>query len=162
MPFGLKRVSSGARIERHYTFSRFAPVWWSRIGLLGLVRGFRFAFVEGSCYALGGDVPRALLDAGLLDRYRMESHGLITSEEDVMVTLMCSAARLPLHEIDRTDPSWREVNRIGAAVLDQLPGRVPYVYHALKPTPEHAALRARIKSALPFFAGQPASGPSAS
>jgi len=152
LPFGLKRkFEKGARLSDSFSLSRYHPVWWSRIGFLGLLRGFRFAFVQGSCYFLGGDVPRKLLREGFLDCYDSRRFGLITSEEDVIVTLMCKAAGIPVHETDRIDPTWRDVNIIGNDVLSRPPDLIPFVIHPLKAMPKHNDLRRKIKESLHFF-----------
>lgn len=155
LPIGLKRrAQQGRRIEQSYTLSRFSPVWWWKIGIQGFMRGFRFGFVQGSCYVLGGDVPRKLLQRGLLHHYNAQRFGLITSEEDVIVTLMCTAAGLPIYEIDQVDPTWQAVNSIGSAVLSKPLDQIPYVIHPLKPTAQDEELRTKIKTYFPFFAEQ--------
>jgi hypothetical protein len=152
LPIGLKRdAQNGSHITRTYSLSRFSPVWWWRIGVQGLLRGFRFGFVQGSCYVLGGDVPRKLQQQGLLNQYNAHQFGLITSEEDVIVTLMCTAAELPIYEVDQTDPTWRQVNSIRETVLTQPLDQIPYVIHPLKSIPADEELRTRIKQYLPFF-----------
>jgi Glycosyl transferase family 2 len=152
LPAGLKRQSRNGRIEKGFGLSRLHPVWWWKIGLMALARGFDFGYVEGSCYTLGGQVPRALLERGFLDQHARTRHGLITSEEDVIVTMMCRAAGLVLHEMDRKDPTWKDVNIIGPAVLERPIDRVPYVIHALKANEEGSELRRRIKAKMPLFA----------
>jgi len=152
IPFGLKRqFDSSGRIARSYSFSRYRPVWWWRIGFLGIFHGFRFGFVQGSCYFLGGGVPEKLKMLGYLDCFDQNRFGLITSEEDVIVSLMCRAAGVRIHEMDRSDPSWRDMNSIGDAVLSRDPALLPYVIHPLKTTREHEELREKIKRTLPFF-----------
>jgi len=151
LPIGPKRQIRNGRIGHSFRSLRFSPVWWWGLGIRGLLRGFRFTFVQGSCYLLGGDVPRDLMKLGFLDRFSERRYGLVTSEEDVMVTLMCRAAGLRFYDLDRLDPTWREVNRIGEGVLDCPFDRLPYVVHPLKSTAEHVVLRANIKRRMPFF-----------
>ena len=151
LPIGPKRQIRNGRIGHSFGSLRSSPVWWWRLGTRGLLHGFRFSFVEGSCYLLGGDVPCKLMNLGFLDSFSESRYGLVTSEEDVIVTLMCRAAGLPIYELDRLDPTWREVYSIGEAVLDCPIDRLPYVVHPLKPTAEHAVLRAKIKRRMPFF-----------
>ena len=151
LPIGPKRQIRNGLIRHYFGSLRFSPVWWWRIGTLGFRRGFSFTFVQGSCYLLGGDVPRELMSLGYLDDFSEKRYGLVTSEEDVIVTVMCHAAGLPFYDLERLDPTWREVNRIGEGVLDCPLDRVPYVVHPLKSTAEHGVLRARIKHRMPFF-----------
>ena len=152
LPFGLRRCMNGREILRQTKLSRLRPVWWWRIGLSALLRGFRFRYVEGSCYAFGGEVPRALADAGLLQRHRADGHGLLSSEEDVMSMMMCRSLGLPFVATDAIDPTWKHVNTIGAGVLELAPEAAPYVIHALKDTPADDDLRQRIKAHMPLFA----------
>jgi hypothetical protein len=155
LPVGLKRRSTNGQIEHGYGPRRVRPVWWWGAGLKALVKGFDFGFVEGSCYALGGQVPAELARHGYLGMYRRGGHGLITSEEDIIVTILCRAAGLPLYELDKRDRSWRDVNTIGERALDRGVEDLPFVIHPLKPTPEGAALRARLRSKMPLFRTQP-------
>jgi hypothetical protein len=152
LPVGLKRQAIlGAVTGNTYSLSRWRPVWWWKIGILSILRGFRFKFVQGSCYMLGGDVPGVLLREGFLSSFNRERHGLVTSEEDVVVTMMCKAAGVTVHEIDRSDRTWRNVNYIGEAVLSGDGSETPYVIHPLKATAEDGALREKIKRSLPLF-----------
>lgn len=153
LPAGFKRQTRNGRIEKDFSLSRFSPVWWSRFGWKSLLQGFDFGFVEGSCYAMGKDLPRQLLERGFFDHYDRRRFGLITSEEDVIITLLCRAAGLPIYHLDQHDPSWKLVNRLGHAVLDLPLDDIPFVLHPLKSNlPHHAALRAKLKSRLPLFA----------
>lgn len=151
LPIGLKRRSNGAKIEREYRPNRMHPVWWWSIGLNAFLRGFDFGFVEGSCYAMGGRLPAELAKRGMLKRYSRGRHGLITSEEDIVVTMMCRAAGLPFRHLDKHDKSWRDVNVLGERVLTKELHELPYVVHALKPDAKGAALRAKIKARMPLF-----------
>jgi hypothetical protein len=155
LPVGLKRRSKDGFIERDYELRRLHPVWWWKIGVLGIAKGFNFGFVEGSCYALGGGVPRALLERGFLGAHSTGRHGLLTSEEDIIVTMMCRAAGLPIYHLDQHDRSWRDVNTLGSRVLERSVEEAPFVVHALKPNEQGAALRRKIMQKFPLFRAQP-------
>jgi hypothetical protein len=108
--------------------------------------------IHGSCYILGGDVPGILLNKGLLDLYQEEKYGLVTSEEDAIVTMMCASLGLPIFKLENIDSTWRNLNYLGDAVLSMPLDQIPFVIHPLKPNAQHDALRLKIKEQLPFFA----------
>jgi hypothetical protein len=151
LPIGPQREILNGRIEHSFRCLRFSPVWWWRLGLRGLLRGFRFTFVQGSCYLMGGDVPRELMKFGFLDRFSETRFGLVTSEEDVIVTVMCHAAGIHFYDLERLDSTWREANHVDERVLDFPFDRLPFVVHPLKSTPEDKILREKIKRRMPFF-----------
>jgi hypothetical protein len=101
---------------------------------------------------LGGQVPGILLASGHLDLYRGDRYGLITSEEDVIVTMMCLANRLKFQRLETHDTTWSRMNSIGEGVLTEQADAIPFVVHPLKATPEGLSLRARIHRVLPLFA----------
>lgn len=151
LPLGMKRRSVGARIERDFSVVRLHPVWWWRFGVRALTNSFRFKYVEGPCYVMGGTFPLELERQGLLSRYRPGQHGLITSEEDVMITILCSAAGLRLHALDGFDKTWRTFNSIGDGVLRAQEMDVPYVIHPLKDDLKGEALRSQIMARFQLF-----------
>ncbi|GAB2516125.1 hypothetical protein [Microbulbifer agarilyticus] len=150
-PFGFKRKLDGHRLSKRFSFSRFSPVWWWRAGVSALIKGFKFHYVEGSCYFMGGNFPKVLLKSGFLDLFDKKKHGLITSEEDVLVTTLCRAAGSPLIETDNIDARWRRVNIIGKKAVEEPVDNLPWVMHALKATPKDAALRSQVHNTLPLF-----------
>lgn len=152
LPMGLKRIEKDGRIEHDYALRRLRPVWWSRIGVRALWRGFRFRFMDGCFYALGAQVPRRLLDSGQLELFQRDRCGLITSEEDVVLAMMCKALGLSSHGLEQQDPAWKSMSTIGGDVLRDPSERVPFVVHPLKTSPEDLDLRAAVRRELPFFA----------
>lgn len=152
LPIGFKRKRSNGVVGRSYGFTRLRPVWWWRVGLGALAKGFRFKFPDGCCYVLGGELPRALREAGALDLYRADRYGLITSEEDVILAMICHASGLKVHDLVEHDATWSQMNWIRDKVLDAPAESIPFVVHPLKATPDGLALRAQIRSRLPLFA----------
>lgn len=152
LPIGFKRKRSNGVVERSYGFTRVRPVWWWRVGLLALANGFRFKFPDGCCYVLGGELPRALFEAGSLDLYRADRYGLITSEEDVILAMICHANGLKVHDLVEQDHTWAQMNWIREGILDAPADSIPFVVHPLKATPDGLALRAQIRARLPLFA----------
>lgn len=151
LPGGLKRKSKGAMILHDFAATRRHRVWWSSAGMKAFGKGFRFGYVQGSCYALGGRVPRMLEESGYLGTYDRNAHGLLTSEEDIMVTMLCHAAGIPIRELDRVDPSWKHINTIGERVLDCNERDTPYVIHALKADAYGTSLRKKIREKMSMF-----------
>lgn len=151
LPVGLKRKRSDGVVERSYTLTRLRPVWWWRLGVRALFNGFRFKFPDGCCYVLGGELPSVLHRAGSLDLYRENRYGLITSEEDVIVAMMCRASGVKVHDLAAQDPTWSHMNWMRERVLDAPADSIPYVIHPLKATPDGLALRAQIRGRLPLF-----------
>ncbi|MEI7547535.1 MAG: glycosyltransferase family A protein [Actinomycetota bacterium] len=151
LPAGLMRTEQDGVVGHDYSLRRTRPVWWWRIGLRSFAKGFRFRFADGPCVVLGSDVPRMLLQSGDLARHRPDRHGLITSEEDVIVSMICRANGVHHTGLETFEPSWAQMNWIGAGVLDAPTDAVPFVVHPLKPTPEGLELRRRIHKTLPFF-----------
>lgn len=152
LPVGFKRKRSSGIVEHSYAFTRLRPVWWWQVGLRAIVRGFRFKFPDGCCYVLGGELPHVLHKTGALDLYRANHYGLITSEEDVILAMMCHASGLKVHDLASQDPTWSQMNWIRARVLDAPAESIPFVVHPLKGTPDDLALRAQIRSRLALFA----------
>ncbi len=138
-------------ISRDWELRRVRPVWWWRIGLRALLRGFRFKFPDGCCYVMGGDLPRVLSNAGYLDLYRASRYGLITSEEDVMLALMAYAAGLSVIDLAATDPTWAQMSWIGERAVSAPIESFPFVVHPLKATPDGLRVRAAIRRRLPLF-----------
>ena len=151
LPIGFKRNTNNGKIDSKFSFSRRAPVWWWREGFKALWRGFRFKYVEGSCYVMGGAFPKELMRLGFLDNFRRERHGLITSEEDVIVTTLCRAAGLPLYQTNKFDARWELVNILGPRVLNMSIQELPFVIHALKANEAGSRLRAKVRAKMPLF-----------
>ncbi|MBB5211845.1 hypothetical protein [Microbulbifer hydrolyticus] len=151
LPFGFKRVANNDQIGSKFSMSRKSPVWWWREGFKALTKGFRFKYVEGSCYIMGGAFPKELMRLGILDRFDRNRHGLITSEEDVVVTTLCRSAGLPLYQTNEFDPRWKLVNILGKRVLDMPVDELPFVIHALKADPAGSALRKKVRAKMPLF-----------
>ncbi len=151
LPMGFKRHAKGAMILHDFSLKRLRPVWWSYAGMKAFTKGFNFGYVEGSCYALGGQVPRLLEQKGYLRRYDRNAHGLLTSEEDIIVTMLCRAANIPIRELDRVDPSWKHVNTIGERVLDCKDHEIPYVIHPLKADNHGKTFRQKIREKMSMF-----------
>lgn len=154
LPFGLKRKSVLGRLEKNLTLTRIFPVWWWKEGILAIFRGFSFKYVEGSCYFMGGEFPKVLYEKGLLEKFQRHRHGLITSEEDVIITTLCYAAGLPLVETDKIDARWKLVNVLGERVVEMPNDQLPWVVHALKANEFGHALRAKIHKKMPLFLRQ--------
>ncbi|CAN5567413.1 hypothetical protein BH10ACT2_BH10ACT2_05170 [soil metagenome] len=151
IPFGLRRDPKNGIVGQSYSLRRWRPVWWWRVGMKALARGFSFKFPDGCCYVIGGELPTVLLNAGYLDLYKADRYGLITSEEDVMIALMCHAKGLTVHDLASLDPTWAQMSWIGEGVLDAPVESIPFVVHPLKATHAGLALRAAIREQLPLF-----------
>ena len=76
---------------------------------------------------------------------------LITSEEDVMITLMCRAEGMTVYGLETLDPTWATMNWIGADALTAEPAELPFVIHPLKATPEGLSLRAKLGQQFPLL-----------
>ena len=100
---------------------------------------------------MGGAFPKELMRLGILDRFDRNRHGLITSEEDVVVTTLCRSAGLPLYQTNEFDPRWKLVNILGKRVLDMPVDELPFVIHALKADPAGSALRKKVRAKMPLF-----------
>jgi len=147
-PAGFRRKTTGTLIQRAWEPRRFRPVWWADIGRRALLNGFRFRYANGSMYALGGDTLRALAGRGYLQRRVAGRHGFITSEEDLMATLLTFAAGHGLTDLNQISPAWGEPHAGPHTDPQRLLAAGTYLLHPLKANPAGSELRRRFMHAL--------------
>ena len=154
LPIGLQRRRRNGRMEDSYASVRRRPVWWSRIARRAVRNGFRFRYADGCCYVLGRDVAATLVASGFVGAHvDYDRLGLLTSEEDVLMAMMCAAAGVRFGDLCAADPTWAQMNFIGRDALTLPLDLVPYVVHPLKDNPDDRDLRNSLRRNLPLFAG---------
>jgi hypothetical protein len=89
-PIGLKRRSRGAWIEKDFRLGRWRSVWWRKMGITALFRGWRFYFPNGGCMVIPRDVVSRVASQ-FLDHADFSRFGLMTSEDDVLAAVAAHA-----------------------------------------------------------------------
>jgi hypothetical protein len=158
LPAGLRRRTVDGTIRRGWQLGRWRPVWWAGIGLRAFVNGFRFRTVPGSFFVWSGATLRKVASQGLLDRHRIGRHGFITSEDDVLTTLLTLAVGDRLHDLHDHHPTWGLVRMPRTQSYEEVVAADPYVVHPLKADGVMRELRERLESRIGL---QPATSPSA-
>jgi hypothetical protein len=131
LPFGFRRKSTGGVMQHGGELSRFAPVWWSDIGRKAIGGGFRFRYVPGCFFVLGGETLRTLDRSGYLARSQAR-HGLLFND-DLILTACVYALRHPVIDFSQKSPHWGSSMFMPEETpLDTVLRHAPYVVHPLK------------------------------
>jgi hypothetical protein len=134
LPVGFRRKAINRVMQHGGELSRVGPVWWSDIGRRAFLKGFRFRYVSGCFWVLGGETLRLLDAQGHLARSQ-ERHGLLFND-DIILTTFVYALGHPVLDLSETSSHW------GSSMFmsDQTPieavlKHAPYVVHPLKSHP---------------------------
>jgi hypothetical protein len=135
MPFGFKRKKLDGVIQRQWQLSRNHPVWWADLGIKALLNGFRFRFIHGSFWFIGGRTVRELEASGCLSR-NQSKHGFVFND-DLLLTSAVYAIHHRVVDLSATYPQWDQFLWAGKECpLEAILSRKPYVIHPLKNNPE--------------------------
>lgn len=148
LPAGFRRRTVDGTIRRDWELRRWRPVWWLGIGLRAFRHGFRFRMVPGSFFVWSGATLRKIAAAGLLDRHRTGRHGFVTSEDDILTTLLTLAVGDPLHDLQDRHPTWGLVRMPRTQKLEELLAADPFLVHPLKADGPLLALRAELEQRI--------------
>lgn len=98
------------------------PVWWAPIGRRALANGFDYRSVGGGFYVLGGQTLSRIGQQGFIDWFDELRFRFVSSEEDLMITLMTCACKNPVYELRDANPDWSRltVNRNVSIPMRQL------------------------------------------
>jgi hypothetical protein len=144
LPAGFRRRRRGTIIEHAYELRRFRPVWWNRMGWNALRRGFKFQFVPGAMMIISMRTVQKALEREYLENRFNRGHGFITSEEDIMVSLLITACGAPVNDLRIMVPDYGDVSVSDTADPNQLLSRGLYFVHPVKPTGRGERLRAAL------------------
>jgi hypothetical protein len=140
LPIGFRRSSANGVMQHDRKLSRFRPVWWSDIGRKALLGGFRFRYVPGCFFILGGETLHALNASGYLARSQ-SCHGLVFND-DLILTASVYALGHPVIDLSQISPHWSSIMSLSEETpMDQVLECAPYVVHPLKNNPQ--AMRQR-------------------
>lgn len=147
LPMGFKRESIDGVIQRKWQLSRTYPVWWSDVGTRALLNGFRFHFIPGCFWYLGGKTLQKLKEVGYLSRDQ-SNYGFVFND-DLLLTTAVYAINHPVVDLTTISPHWQESMAMSEdtplAVVKQLH---PYVVHPLKDRPKAWERRRELKPLL--------------
>jgi hypothetical protein len=131
VPAGFARERVDGIIQRKWRFGRLFPVWWADIGRRAFLRGYRFGFIAGSFWVLGGKTLRKMAESGWLARDYGKT-GFVFAD-DVLITVAAHAVGDPVVDLGKVSPHWGRY----LSITDETPTEAfipkkPYVVHHLK------------------------------
>jgi hypothetical protein len=145
LPLGFRRKAEGHVLTRQWELGRFRPVWWFRFGWRAVTSGrFRFRHPGGGFYILTGDLVCNMHRNGYLDNIYQGRHGFVSSEEDLIATLLCLAVGGRIRNFEEVRPGFAQLSyrtKLGGQSAMNLNH---VVVHPIKDTPEDRAFRAAL------------------
>jgi hypothetical protein len=144
VPFGFARKRVDGVIFRDWSLRRYFPVWWQDFGRRALLNGFRFGFIAGGFWILGGQTLRKLGETGWFARDQAK-HGFVFTD-DVMLTMATYAIGDPVVDLAKRSPHFGRFLSITeeTPMANVLPAR-PYIIHHLKDRPKGWEARMLVK-----------------
>jgi len=146
LPFGFARKRVGPAIVHKWKVRRPYFVWWSDVGYRALRNGFRFDFITGSFWALGGKTLKRLADSGWFARSDAKN-GLLFGD-DVLLTMAVHSIGDPIVDLRDVSHNWGFLGTTEDDPIDPMLMRRPYVVHHLKDRPKAWERRRLLKDAL--------------
>lgn len=135
LPIGFKRKSVDEVIQREWQLSRFYPVWWSDLGRQSLRNGFRFSFIPGCFWFLGGRTLQMLSEAGYLSRDQSR-YGFVFND-DLLLTMAVFTIKHPVVDLGALSPHWGRFQAMTEdAPISAIKPHRPFVIHPLKDNPK--------------------------
>ncbi len=135
IPFGFKRKKLDGVIQRQWQLKRTYPVWWADFGIKALLSGFRFRFIPGSFWFIGGKTLQQLEAIGYLSRDQSQ-YGFVFND-DLLLTSAVYAIHHPVVDLSKIYPQWDQFLMAGEGIpLELILSHKPYVIHPLKDHPE--------------------------
>jgi hypothetical protein len=135
IPFGFKRQCIDGVIQRQWQFGRTYPVWWADFGIKALLNGFRFSFIPGCFWFLGGKTLQVLEAVGYFTRDQSK-YGFVFND-DLLLTNAVHAIKHRIVDLTKVSPHWnRFLGMTEEAPLEYIKPFQPYVVHPLKDRPK--------------------------
>jgi hypothetical protein len=155
VPAGFARKRVQGVMHREWRLRRLFPVWWSDFGRRALINGFRFGFIAGGFWILGGRSLRKLAETNWLGRDQSK-HGFVFTD-DVLLTLAMYALGEPVVDLATVSPHWgRFLSITEETPLDAIVPHRPYIVHHLKDRPKGWERRRALKAAFGWTGEQAA------
>jgi hypothetical protein len=147
VPFGFARKRVDDVIHREWRLRRLFPVWWADFGRRALLNGFRFGYIAGSFWILGGKTLRKMAESGWLTRSQTK-HGFLFTD-DVLLSIAAYATGDPVVDLATRSPHWgRFLSITEETPLESILPRRPYIIHHLKDRPKGWEGREQVKRAF--------------
>lgn len=147
LPIGFRRKVVGTQLRREWELNRWSPVWWSDIGRAAFADGFRFRFAGGGFYVVGGESIRMMRDRGYLSRTVQGKQGLVSSEEDLVTTIMCKAVGAPVLDLNQNGLAGQLSVSPTCAVAEMVQSGM-FVLHPMRQNEIGQQLRMKAKQAI--------------
>ena len=155
LPAGFNRQVIDGTIQRRWRLSRTKPVWWSDLARRALRNGFRFQYIPGCFWFIGGQTLFTLDAAGFLERDQTV-HGFVFND-DLLLTTAVLAVGHPIVDLATLTPSFGGTMGMSERVpLDEVIRRRPFVVHPLKNKPEAWKRREELREHFPGLLPEPA------
>jgi hypothetical protein len=159
LPAGFTREVVDGTIQRRWRLSRLKPVWWADLGRKALLNGFKFQYIPGCFWFLGGQTLAALDAAGHLRRDQA-THGFVFND-DLLLTTAVLAIGHPIVDLATLSPSFGGTMGMSERTpLDEVLRRRPFVVHPLKNNPQAWQRRQELRTHFPALVSEPAPTPS--
>lgn len=148
LPLGFSREMAGGIIQRKWALNRGRPVWWNDLALRAFLNGFRFEFIPGCFWFMGGKTLAALHGSGTLTRSQSAS-GFVFND-DIILTTATYALGHRVVDLADVSPNWqRTMSMSETTPLAEILRVKPYVVHPLKDNAAAWARRRELKELAP-------------
>jgi hypothetical protein len=145
LPLGFRRKAKGYVLTRQWELGRFRPVWWFRFGWRAVTSGrFRFRHPGGGFYILAADLVRKMHARGYLDSIYQGRHGFVSSEEDLIATMLCLAVGGRIRNFEEVRPGFAQLGYRTVSGGQSATNLNHVVIHPIKDTPDGQACRAAL------------------
>ena len=145
LPMGFKRALVDGVIQREWQLSRNYPVWWTDFGRRALLNGFRFHYIPGCFWYLGGKTLQKLKEVGYLSRDQSK-YGFVFND-DLLLTTAVYAIGHPVVDLITVSQHWKGSMSMSENTLIVAVNHLdPYVVHPLKNNPKAWVRRRELKS----------------
>lgn len=156
LPAGFTREAVDGVIQHKWKLARRKPVWWADVGRRAFRNGFRFGYIGGCFWFLGGQTLATLHGAGLLDRDQAQ-HGFVFNDDLLLTTAVLGIGH-PVVDLATLSPSFGGTMSMSERFpLDEVLRRRPFVVHPLKNNPEAWQRREQLRTHFPGLWPAPAS-----
>lgn len=131
LPIGFKRKSIEQVIQREWELNRIYTVWWADLGMRSLFNGFRFKYIPGCFWYLGGKTLQKLKEVGYLSRDQSK-YGFVFND-DLLLTTAVYAINHPVVDLTTISEHWKgSMSMSEDTPLVDVQHLNPYVVHPLK------------------------------
>jgi hypothetical protein len=130
-PCGFRRRPRGVTMDHDWQLGRWRPVWWTGLGLRALAQGFRFHYIPGGVFFLGGRTLNRIAQRGYLSLQQDGRHGLVFGD-DLLLSMAVRAVGDPIVDLGRYHPGWANVSLSPTASVETILAAEYFVVHPLK------------------------------